>query len=71
MNAERRADKNEKWIHFGATWWILCAILVPISTGRSFSMYRFNNCTAKIGECKTMKNVDKTKVQSTWRFYMF
>ena len=29
MNAERRADKDEKWSHFGATSSILCAILAP------------------------------------------
>ena len=27
MNAERRADKDEQWSHFGATWSIACAIL--------------------------------------------
>ena len=29
LNAERRADKNEKWKHFGATWPILCASVAP------------------------------------------
>ena len=29
MSAERRADKDERWIHFGTTWLIFCAILAP------------------------------------------
>ena len=34
MNAERRADKDGRWTHFGATWLILCAILAPTEVRR-------------------------------------
>ena len=83
-NAE---DKDETWGHFGATWSILCAILAPtgfrradplgvcrciwLSHKNEINDLFFDNCTAKIGGSKTMKNIDKTKVQSIRRFSMF
>ena len=87
MNAERRADKDQNWSHFGAAWLILCAILAPSGFRRAdpLGVYRciwrnrkvyknqvfFSNCMAKDGECKPTKNMNRTTVQSTRRFSKF
>ena len=43
MNAERRANKDEKWSHFDATWSIWCAILAPtgIRTAETLGISRY------------------------------